>query len=45
MWRGVERIFCAGAGVLALLLFTGFAALSLKGVDQTLDMVKKIVNI
>jgi len=44
MWRRVEKLCFAGAGVLSLVFFVGFAALSLKGVDQTLELIKKVVN-
>ena len=45
VWKKIEMVCCAGAGALSLALFAGFAALSLKGVEQTLEFVKKVINI
>jgi polysaccharide chain length determinant protein (PEP-CTERM system associated) len=44
IWRYIERIGCAGVGAMAMALFAVFAVLSLKGVDQTVDLVKKVIN-
>ncbi len=43
--RRIEKLCCACFGMLSFALFLGFAVLYLNGVDQTLAVVKKIVNI
>lgn len=44
IWKKVEIFCCAGVGALSLGLLACFAALSLKGVDQTLAVVNKFIN-
>ena len=43
--RNVEHVCCALFTLVSLALFTGFAALYLKGVDQTLDALKNWVKL
>jgi polysaccharide chain length determinant protein (PEP-CTERM system associated) len=45
IWKRIEKVCCAGTGAISLMLFVGFAVLSFKGVDQTLDIVKQVVNL
>jgi succinoglycan biosynthesis transport protein ExoP len=42
--RRIEHVFCALFAGVSVALFAGFAALYLKGVDQTLDVLKKWVG-
>ena len=45
LWRKIENVCCVGTGVFSLVLLIGFAFLTLGGVDITLDIVKKAINI
>jgi uncharacterized protein involved in exopolysaccharide biosynthesis len=45
IFRRFEHAFCAIFGLISLVLFVGFAALTQKGVGFTLELVKKVVNI
>jgi hypothetical protein len=42
--RRIEHVCCAFFAFVSLALFAGFAALYLKGVDQTLDALKNWVG-
>lgn len=43
--RRLEHVACALFGLVSVLLLAGFAALTQKGVEPTLELVRKIVNL
>jgi hypothetical protein len=45
MLKRLEYVFCGLFGCISVALFGGFALLSQKGVEPTLELVRKIANI